>query len=130
MKKKVIIIGAVAAIIVSGLCLNVIISKGKVERETYKFIASKGYSEEAIKELNIEHSYINRLLGYNEWRISATFKERDDLSFWFSYKNKGIYIEGVTEQSKPVDNKEDVIYYLDSFKDGTLLKEYKLEDIK
>ena len=64
---------------------------------------------------------MNRILSYNEWRISVEFKNQPDILFWFTYRDNEIIFQGVSSES--MLDKEAVIDYSERFKDGTLLEE-------
>lgn len=100
--------------------------KGTIKDYTYDYIEAQGYPTESIQDIVIKHSYLNRLLGYNEWRISVEFEERPNMFFWFSYRQKKIIYEGVS--ANPMLDKEDVIKYSDMFKNGTILDEKVAEE--
>lgn len=104
--------------------------ESKIINDTNDYIVSLGYSIDDIEDIKVEHSYFNKLLGYNEWRIQVHFngipnndeKDVNEISFWFSYLNNSIRFEGVS--SDPLFNDKDkVIEYSDKFKDGTLLSD-------
>ena len=84
------------------------------------YVVSMGYPAARIESISVEHSYLNRLLGYNEWRISVVFDKRPDVSFWMSYENHAILFAGVSIDPMPND-KELVIEYSEAFKNGTFL---------
>lgn len=69
--------------------------------------------------IDIMHSYINRILSYNEWRISVEFEKEPDMFFWFTYKEGKIIYQGVS--SEPMMDKDKDIEYSEKFKNGTLL---------
>lgn len=73
-----------------------------------------------ISEIKIKHSYLNRILSYNEWRISVEFVEEPNVLFWFTYRDGKIIFQGVS--SEPMLDKESILDYSERFKNGTLLK--------
>ena len=102
------------------LGLNVFIQRKFVKTYTYTELEYRGYSVQDVNEINIHHSYLNRILGYNEWRISVEFFEEPDILFWFTYRDAKIVFQGVS--SEPMLDKESVLDYSERFKNGTLLK--------
>ncbi len=122
--KKVLCIGVILLIII-GFKLNVEISKKFIKSDTYVELENRGYNSSDVKNIKIEHSYINKILSYNEWRISVEFEEVPNIYFWFTYRNNQVIFEGVS--SKPMLDKESVIEYSESFKKGKLLFEYGKE---
>lgn len=102
------------------LFLNVFVQKKFIKTYTYTELEHRGYTAQDISEIKIKHSYLNRILGYNEWRISAEFAEKPDILFWFTYRDKKIVFQGVS--SEPMLDKDEILDYSGRFKNGTLLE--------
>ena len=121
-KKKVLIIsGVVLAVIVFALSLNVFIMQKFVKTYTYTELEYRGYTTQDVREIKIKHSYLNRILSYNEWIISVEFNKNPDILFQFTYRDDKIIFEGVS--SEPMLDKEELLDYSERFKNGTLLGE-------
>lgn len=120
MKNKKTFIAVIILAVSAALCLRVYIGSKFIKTYTYTEIEYRGYTSKDVKDIKVDHSYIRLLLGYNEWRISAEFKEEPDVFFWFSYRDKKIIFEGVSAQ--PMLDKDMIIEYSEKFKNGTLLK--------
>ena len=121
-KKKAFIIGVVVlVVIVFALNLNVFVVKKFIKTYTYAELENRGYTAQDVSEIIIKHSYLNRILSYNEWIISVEFKKEPDVLFRFTYRNDKIIFEGVS--SEPMLDKEEILYYSERFKNGTLLLE-------
>lgn len=103
------------------LCLNVFVQQKFIKTYTYTELEYRGYTAQDVDELKINHSYLNRLLSYNEWRISVEFVKVPDVLFWFTYRDDKIIFQGVS--SEPMLDKESVLDYSERFKNGTLLDE-------
>ena len=108
-------------VIIVVLCLNVCVQQKFIKTYTYTELEYRGYTTQDISEVKIKHSYMNRILSYNEWRISVEFKNQPDILFWFTYRDNEIIFQGVSSES--MFDKEAVIDYSERFKDGTLLEE-------
>lgn len=121
MKRKKIFIGTVMALIVLivVLCLNVLVQQKFIKTYTYTELEYRGYTAQDVKEIKIKHSYLNRILSYNEWRISVEFEKEPDVLFWFTYRDDKIVFQGVS--SEPMLEKESILDYSERFKNGTLL---------
>jgi len=121
MKRKKVLITTLIALIVFAvvLCLNVFIQQKFIKTYTYTELENRGYTTQDVSEIKIKHSYINRILSYNEWRISVEFEEEPNILFWFTYRDNKIVFQGVS--SEPMLNKEEIIDYSEKFKNGTLL---------
>ena len=121
-KKKAFIIGVVVlVVIVFALNLNVFVVKKFIKTYTYAELENRGYTAQDVSEIIIKHSYLNRILSYNEWIISVEFKKEPDVLFRFTYRNDKIIFEGVS--SEPMLDKEELLDYSERFKNGTLLLE-------
>ena len=121
-KKKAFIIGVVVlVVIVFALNLNVFVVKKFIKTYTYAELENRGYTAQDVSEIIIKHSYLNRILSYNEWIISVEFKKEPDVLFRFTYRNDKIIFEGVS--SDPMLDKEEILDYSERFKNGTLLLE-------
>ena len=102
------------------LCLNVFVQQKFIKTYTYTELENRGYTTQAVSEIKINHSYLNRILGYNEWRISVEFVKEPDVLFWFAYRDEKIIFQGVS--SETMLDKDSVLDYSERFKNGTLLE--------
>ena len=102
------------------LCLNVFIQQKFIKTYTYTELEYRGYMAQDVSEIKIDHSYLNRILSYNEWRISVEFVKEPAILFWFTYRDDKIIFQGVS--SEPMLDKESVLDYSERFKNGTLLE--------
>lgn len=117
-KKKIII--AILALIMALLCLNVFVQQKFIKTYTYTELEYRGYSAQDVGEIKIKHSYLNRILSYNEWRISVEFVKEPNVLFWFTYRDDKIVFQGVS--SEPMLDKEAILDYSERYKNGTLLE--------
>ncbi len=120
-KKAFIISAALLAAIVFALGLNVFVRRKFIKASTYTELEYRGYTAQDVSEIKIEHSYLNRILSYNEWIISVEFKKEPGILFQFTYRDDDIIFEGVS--SEPLLDKEEILDYSEKFKNGTLLGE-------
>ena len=120
MKRKKMFITALI-LIVTALCLNVFVQQKFIKTYTYTELEYRGYTAQDVSEIKIKHSYLNRILSYNEWRISVEFVEEPDVLFWFTYRDDKIIFQGVS--SEPMLAKESILDYSERFKNGTLLEQ-------
>ena len=121
-KKKAFIIGVVVlVVIIFALSMNIFVMQKLIKTYTYTELEYRGYTTQDISEIKIKHSYLNRILSYNEWIISVEFKKEPDVLFRFTYRNDKIIFEGVS--SEPMLDKEEILDYSERFKNGTLLLE-------
>ncbi|MBQ8424400.1 MAG: DUF3139 domain-containing protein [Bacilli bacterium] len=122
MKKKKVFITIIIILlaIIVGLILNVFIQQKFIKTYTYTELENRGYTAQDVSEIKIKHSYINRILSYNEWRISVEFEKEPNILFWFTYRNNKIVFQGVS--SEPMLDKESILDYSERYKKGTLLE--------
>ena len=121
-KKRALIISmGVFVVIVLVLSLNVFIMQKFIKTYTYAELEYKGYTAQDVSEIKIKHSYLNRILSYNEWIISVEFKKEPDILFQFTYRDDKIIFEGVS--SELMLDKDEILGYSERFKIGTLLLE-------
>lgn len=119
-RKKIIILGIIVLIvIILILYLNVFVQRKFIKTYTYTELEYRGYTAQDISEIKIKHSYLNRLLSYNEWRISVEFEKEPNILFWFTYRDNKIVFQGVS--SEPMLDKESVFSYSQRYKNGNLL---------
>ena len=102
------------------LCLNVWVQQKFIKTYTRTELEYRGYTAQDVSEIKIDHSYLNRILGYNEWRISVEFTQVPDVLFWFTYRDEQIVFQGVSLD--PMPDKESILDYSERFKNGTLLE--------
>lgn len=123
MKRKIVFTKTIVALIVIivALCLNVFVQQKFIKTYTYTELEYRGYTAQDISEIKIKHSYLNRILSYNEWRISVEFEKEPNILFWFTYRDNKIIFQGVS--SEPMLDKEAVLDYSERFKKGILLEE-------
>ena len=120
-KKRALIISmGVFVVIVLVLSLNVFIMQKFIKTYTYTELEYRGYTAQDVREIKIKHSYLNRILSYDEWIISVEFKEEPDILFQFTYRDDKLILQGVS--SEPMLDKEEILDYLERFKNGTLLR--------
>ncbi len=121
-KKRALIISmGVFVVIVLVLSLNVFIMQKFIKTYTYAELEYKGYTAQDVSEIKIKHSYLNRILSYNEWIISVEFEKEPDILFQFTYRDDKIIFEGVS--SELMLDKDEILGYSERFKIGTLLLE-------
>ena len=117
-KKKIVI--AVLLLVIVGLCLNVLVQQKFIKTYTFTELEYRGYTAQDVREIKIKHSYLNRILSYNEWRISVEFAEEPNVLFWFTYRDDKIIFQGVS--SEPMLDKDTILDYSERYKNGTLLE--------
>lgn len=118
MKKRLLTIILIFSLFIGAIISYKVIVGKKVKNKTSEYLEAIGYDDNDISSLEIKHSFINKILSYNEWRIFVKFKSTPDITFAFTYRNKDIIKEGVN--STPELNKEEMIEYDNKFYNGEL----------
>lgn len=118
MKKNRILILAVILVLVGASVSYKCIGANDLRSKTYDFLEMKGYSEHDVSSIEIKHSFLNKMLSFNEWRIFVTFKSEPDIIFAFTYRNKEIIKQGVT--SDDLLDVAEIQKYDDQFENGEL----------
>ena len=106
-------------VIACGYCM---IQGHIIQDKTYSYLETYGYTDEDIEQVDLKHSFLNKLLWYNEWRILVEFKKEPNIYYWFTYRNHEILKKWIS--SEPMFDKHKIIDYYDKFNNGWL----KLED--
>ena len=127
MKKIIITFLTIAIIFIGAIASYKVVAGNKIEDKTYAFLETKGYIKDDILDLDIKHSFINKLLSFNEWRIFVTFKNEPDITLAFAYRNNEIIRQGISSTS-PLD-KDEILYYGQKFDDGTLNSKATAEQV-
>ena len=116
MKKKYIVF--IIFIIIAMILSYKVIFGNIIRNKTYDYLETKGYMQEDILNIEIKHSFLNKLLSYNEWRIFVEFKSEPNVIFAFTYRDKEIIKQGVS--STPMIDKEEIRYSDNKFNNGEL----------
>ena len=94
MKRKTTLISLciVAAIIIS--CgIYIFAGTKKAEKLMWKHLDDKGYKQTEIKSVDVNHSFLNVILSYNEWNIKVVYTD-EPTSVYSYHMKKGQIVEG------------------------------------
>ena len=118
MKKK--LLAASTAILVLAIIIvsYKFLAANDMKTKTYDFLAAKGYTQEDIADIEVKHSFMNKLLGYNEWRIFVEFASEPDIIFTFTYRNNEIIKQDVA--GSDLLDKDEILKYDEKFNNGEL----------
>lgn len=70
--------------------------KSRYEQLLTHLTIDKGYEENIIKEIQIDHSITNVLLSYRPWVIYVVFKEEPNAIYYYHYDNGRISQSGIS----------------------------------
>ncbi len=118
-KKFLITLGIVAIIALSTVSYKLVVGNN-IKHKTYQHLKTVGYTQNDIKNIEIKHSFINKILSYNEWRIFVEFEKEPDIIFAFTYRNSKIIRQGITSIITQLEKEE--IYEYDRKFDNRELK--------
>ena len=118
MKKKTVLFCALLCFIAGTIMVYKVAGEVLIRNKTYAFLEERGYTERDISDVEIKHSFLNRLLSYNEWRIFVTFEKEPDIIFAFTHRNGEILRQGVS--STPMLEKNEILAYKEMFDHGEL----------
>lgn len=121
--KKIIIILTVVLIFIGIIFCYKVIAGNNIKNKTYDFLETKGYTKNDISNIEIKHSFLNKILSYNEWIIFVEFESEPDIIFEFTYRNKEIIEQGVT--SDDLLDKDEIKEYEEKFKNGELKNKFE-----
>ena len=96
MKKALIIFATVLVIVVISSFLYVFIGEKNAEKLVWEHLENKGYTTEQIKSIDINHSFLNVILSYNEWNIKVQYIDEPDAIYGYTIKDGKIVETGVT----------------------------------
>ena len=112
-KKKKIILGSLAGLLVTviGCAVFYVVSGSNIRKShTLDYLYERGYFESEISSVQVRHSFLNRIIGYNQWAIFVEFEDEPGIIYEYSFDNKLITITqtGFTG-GDPKTDKDDLI---------------------
>ena len=119
MKKKLNISLGIILVLALAIVSYKLIASNSIKDKTYSHLETIGYTQNDIDNVEIKHSFLNKLLGYNEWRIFVEFESEPDIIFAFTYRDKQIIRQGITSKVTQLDIAE-IEEYDSKFDNGEL----------
>lgn len=119
MKKKLKISLGIILVLALTIVSYKLIASNSIKDKTYSHLETIGYTQNDIDNVKIKHSFLNKLLGYNEWRIFVEFESEPDIIFAFTYRDKQIIRQGITSKVTQLDIAE-IEEYDSKFDNGEL----------
>ena len=119
MKKKLKISLGIILVLALAIVSYKLIASNSIKDKIYSHLETIGYTQNDIDNVEIKHSFINKLLGYNEWRIFVEFESEPDIIFAFTYRDKQIIRQGITSKVTQLDIAE-IEEYDSKFDNGEL----------
>ena len=89
---------AVGILTVIGLSCFLYVYTGtkKTEKLMREYLDKQGYTAEEIQEIDVNHSFLNIVLSYNEWTIHVRYADEPDAIYIYTNKNGQIIDSGVS----------------------------------
>ncbi len=119
MKKKIIISIVIIVVLVLAIISHKVVAGNSIKEKTYYHLETVGYTPNDIEDIEIKHSFINKVLGYNEWRIFVEFKKEPNIIFAFTYRDSQIIRQGIKSKITQLE-KEEIYEYDRKFDNGEL----------
>lgn len=95
-RKRLSLVVSILAIIVLTCFIYVFIGTKNAERLMWKYLEDKTYSTEDVQSIDINHSFLNIILSYNEWAIHVRYADEPDAIYLYTIKNGQIQDTGVS----------------------------------
>ena len=70
-RKGIIILVCVITVIVISCSIYVFAGTKKAKKLIWEYLDGKGYTQTEIQSIDINHSFLNIILSYNEWNITV-----------------------------------------------------------
>lgn len=86
----------ILAVIVLTCFIYVFIGTKNTERLMWAYLEDKGYTAEKIQRIDVNHSFLNIILSYNEWNIRVQYADEPDAIYIYTVKNRQIKDAGVS----------------------------------
>ncbi len=119
MKKKIIISLGIIVILILTILSYKFVAGNVMKEKTYSYLETVGYTQKDIADVEIKHMLINKIMGYNAWRIFVEFKREPNIIFAFTYRDDQIIKQGTASKITQLD-KEEIIRYDTMFDNGEL----------
>ncbi len=118
--KKILAVLAICLICLTAAIVSYKLVAGKQIRErTYAHLETLGYTQDDIEHIEVKHAFLNKLLGYNEWRIFVKFHCEPDILFAFTYREREIVKQGTASETEQL-NVDEIRKYNTMFENGEL----------
>ncbi|HCR82836.1 MAG TPA: hypothetical protein DIW07_05385 [Lachnospiraceae bacterium] len=105
MKRKGIIIPVcVITVFIVSIAIYIFAGTKKAENLMWEYLDGKGYTQTEIQSIDVNHSFLNIILSYNEWNIKVIYTDEPTSIYSYHIKDGSIAEGGVSGTT----NKEDL----------------------
>ena len=98
MNKK-IILGTLSSVAVIAIACTIYVVTGSASREksVSEYLQTRGYSVSEIRSIKVQHSFLNIILGYQEWGAMVEFEDEPAVFYHYGFgKNAEVSQGGVS----------------------------------
>lgn len=95
-RKGVLIAVCILTVIVLAGFVYIFIGTRNTEKLMWAHLEDKGYTTEEIRSIEVNHSFLNITLSYNEWTIQVQYADEPDVTYIYTVKNRQIKASGVS----------------------------------
>ena len=108
MKKK-IILGTLLGLVVITIACTIYVATGSASREksVYEYLQVKGYSDSEIRSISVQHSFLNIILGYQEWNVMVEFEDEPAVFYHYGFNENAEVSQGGISGGGSDKEKED-----------------------
>jgi len=97
MKRKVFYVTVGILVVVMLACFIYVLTGTKNTENLMKvYLEDKGYAAGEIQSINVNHSFLNPILSYNEWTIHVRYADEPEAIYVYTIKNGQIKVAGVS----------------------------------
>jgi len=86
----------ILAVIVLTCFIYVFTGTKNTEKLMREYLEDRGYVIEEIQSIDVNHSFLNVILSYNEWNIHVRYDDDPDAIYIYTVKNGQIKEAGVS----------------------------------
>lgn len=104
-RKGIIILVCIVAVIAVSCTIYVFAGTKKAENLMSEYLDVKGYTQTEIQSIDINHSFINMVLSYNEWNITVIYTDEPTSIYSYNMKDGNIIEGGVSGTTDKEDLK-------------------------
>lgn len=105
-KKKGFYIPVIILITIALFCFTYVFAGAKkAENLTWEYLDKKGYRQTEIQSIDVNHSFLNIILSYDEWNIAVVYADEPTSIYYYGIKNHSIVEGGVSGTTDKKDLK-------------------------
>lgn len=104
-KTGVIIVACIMIVLILTCAIYVFAGTKNAEKLIWEYLSDKGYSQIEIQSADVNHSFLNIILSYNEWNIAVVYSDEPTSTYYYYIKNDSIVEGGVSGTTDKEDLK-------------------------